>query len=411
MPSSSIVRSDDLRDGNRRRVLGTLRANGPCSPAQLAEHTRLSAASISSLTSQLAEQNVVTSSRQKSDNVSRGRPQSQIKLNASAGDIVTLNLAIDLVQVQRINYAGVALHNTALHTPLGSMSESTLVEFICKAVKKVMALDIGHPVQRIGVAFQGVTENATGALSWSPIIKHHNLKLGHILQSTFDIPVSVNNDCRLISEALSNSSADILGHSFATLLFSYGVGLGLYIEGKPFSGIRTSGLELGHLRFERNGSLCRCGRHGCIEAYAADYGILRLASGESIHETPAGRVEAAQIQELCKAGLAGNNPAEQAFAIAGAAIGDGLSTLFTLLDPMPVALVGRSVEGFELMRKGVKSVFAENNQGDVNIDDLLHCFDDAQPLLEDGLTSNTLSLLDTQFAYQTQSADALRSTS
>ncbi|MFK8083087.1 MAG: ROK family protein [Granulosicoccus sp.] len=399
MPSRSVVRSDDLRNGNRLRVLNCLRSRGPCSPAQLASHTQLSAASISSLTSQLAEQNIISSTRLKSENVGRGRPQSLITLDASAGDIVTLNLSIDLIQVQRSNYAGVLLHNTALYTSLRSLTEKQFLKLICKTLQEAIDLDLGHPVQRIGVAFQGVTENVTGNLAWSPIIVQNNLELGEILKSTFDLPVSVNNDCRLISEALSNHSSDKLGSSFATVLFSDGVGLGLYLEGKPFSGIRTSGLELGHLRFERNGALCRCGRKGCIEAYAADYGIVRLANGESIHEKPAGRVDTTQIQELCEAGTKGDGPAEQAFAIAGAAIGEGLSILFTLMDPMPVALVGRRVDGFELMRKGIRSVFTEHHQEEIPIDDLLHCFDESQPLLEDGLRINTLSIVDTQFAY------------
>lgn len=407
MNGSSIVRSDDLRNENRRRVLECLRSNGSCSPAQLADDTGLSAASISSLTSQMVDQGIVDSTRQTSVNMGRGRPQSLIELNALAGDIVTLNLAIDLIQVRRINYAGALLHDISLEIDSRSMKKSELLDVVCKNIKQVINLDIGNTVKSIGVAFQGVIENLTGTLTWSPIIHDENVHLGQVLQSTFKLPVSVNNDCRLISEALSHSSHNTLGNSFATVLFSDGVGLGLYIDGKPFSGIQTSALELGHLRFERNGALCRCGRKGCIEAYAADYGIERLANGLSIHEDPSGRVDAVQIKHLCDAGSAGDIPALQAFAVAGAAVGDGLFTIFTLLDPMPVALVGRSVDGFELMRKGINSAFNDNNKGSVPIDDLLHCFESAEPLLQGGLTINTLAMVDTQFAYLNQHANTV----
>lgn len=397
----NITRSDDLRNENRRRVLDALRASGPCSAAQLSDDTGLSAASISSLTSQLADQGIVTSGRLKSDNVSnsRGRPRSVIALDATAGDIVVVKLTIDNVSVHRVNYAGELLHSETLNIDTRLLSENELLDVSCNAVRRFIAMDESRNVARIGVAFQGVTENVSGVLAWSPIIAHANVNLGAVLQEAFQLPVTLNNDCRLIAEALSLNSAGLLGKSFATMLFSHGVGLGLYIDGKPFSGIRTSALELGHLCFERDGALCRCGKRGCIEAYAADYGIHRLATGQPIHDAPPGRLEEASINNLCKAGQAGDEPAKQAFVIAGAAVGEGLNTLFTLFDAMPVALVGRSQQVFELMRTGVHSVFRERAYMGTAIDDLLHCFDDADPLLQAGLIHNTLSSLDRQFAY------------
>ena len=401
MDGNSITRSDDLRNENRRRVLDALRSSGPCTAAQLGNDSGLSAASISSLTSQMADQGIVCSTRLKSSDggVSRGRPRSVIALDPTAADIVTLNLTIDTVSVQRVNYAGELLHADVLTIDSRSLTESELLDTICKAVKRCIDTDADISVAHIGVAFQGVTENASGVLSWSPIIAHQNVNIGAILQKTFQLPVTLNNDCQLIAEALSESSSDLLGDSFAMVLFSYGVGLGLYIEGKPFAGIRSSALELGHLSFERDGALCRCGKRGCIEAYAADYGIQRLASGQSIHDEPLGRVDSASIASLCQAAEAGEAPAIQAFAIAGAAVGEGLSTLYTLFDPMPVALVGRSQQLFELMRSGVNSVFRERALQGTTIDELLHCFDDAEPLLQAGLVHNTLSTLDRQFAY------------
>ena len=401
MEGNSITRSDDLRNRNRHRVLDSLRRNGPCSPAQLSDNTGLSPASISSLTSQMASQGLVHSTRTKSSDgsVHRGRPKSMITLDAAAGDIVTLTLTIDNITVQRISYVGELMYSDVLTVDSRSLPEAELLDITCNAVKSSIALEASNSVEHIGVAFQGVTENASGVLAWSPIIHETNVNLGAVLQQSFQLPVTLNNDCRLIAEALSRSSAELLGNSFATILFSHGVGLGLYIDGKPFSGIRTSALELGHLCFEREGALCRCGKRGCIEAYAADYGIQRLASGQSIHDNPAGRVDATTIMKLCEAGLAGDAPAMQAFAIAGAAVGEGLATLFTLFDVMPVALVGRSQQGFELMRSGINSVFRDNPVEGIAIDELLHCFDDDEPLLNAGLVHNTLSTLDRQFAY------------
>ncbi len=397
----NIVRSDDLRHENRRRVLNALRSGGPSSPASLAGITGLSAASISSLTSQLADQGIVYSKRQQNpgSKTTRGRPQSLIGLNGSAGDIITLNLAIDLIQVSRINYAGKVTSTQTNVLSTRDMTEEKLLELVNKAISKLILQEPDQPVRCIGVAFQGITENSSGTLLWSPIIQQQNVPLGTILQDKFKLPVTVNNDCRLISEALFVSNRQQLGNSFATVLFSHGVGLGLYIDGQPFSGVHSSALELGHIRFERGGALCRCGKGGCIEAYAADYGIQRLAAGNSINDNPLGRVDAAQINDLCDAALNNDEAAIQAFAIAGAAIGEGLATLFTLFDPMPVAIVGRSQRGVDMMLTGMSSVFHDQPGNTVVIDKILHCFDDAEPLLDSGLTHNTLANADRLIAY------------
>ena len=408
MDASSIVRSDDLRYENRQRVLDTLRSTGASSPAKLAEATGLSAASISSLSAQMADQGLVISSRPKLKSAgSRGRPQSLIDLDPSAGDVITLSLTIDLLSLQRINYAGELLHSHTIDIDSRRISEAQLLDTCQQATQSMMDFNTGNSVHSIGVAFQGVTENSTGILSWSPVIKHRNVKLGDMLQNKFKLPVSVNNDCRLIAEALHQSSQHIVGDSFATVLFSDGVGLGLYIDGKPFVGINSSALELGHLRFERKGALCRCTRQGCIEAYASDYGIVRLAEGQSIEDEPFGRVSKQRMNTLSDAAMAGDTPATQAFAVAGAALGEGLSTLFTLLDPMPVVLVGRSNVGVELMQAGISSAFRNQPDTMVDIDRLLHCFEDDEHLLQSGLTLNTLTMLDHQFAHNMHKPVAL----
>jgi predicted NBD/HSP70 family sugar kinase len=250
----------------------------------------------------------------------------------------------------------------------------------------------------IAVAFQGVTEHATGSLLWSPILHTTNVPLGAALENEFSVPISVENDCQLISQALSLKKQDQLGTSFATVLFSHGIGLGLFLGGKAFSGIRSSALELGHMLFERNGALCRCGKRGCIEAYAADYGIARLALGQSIEDSPTGRVSDEALQELIDKAHAGDKASIQAFVIAGAAVAEGLVNLFTLLDPLPVALIGHNVEAFELMQPGIRSVFQQSLPNEFDTASQLHFFNDEAELAEFGLIQNSLRHVDEQLS-------------
>lgn len=406
MNNNVMVRSDDLRNGNRRRVLACLRKTGRSHATELAKNTGLSAASISSLTAQLVEQNIVASSRSKHKSLvnARGRPQSLVELNANAGDIVTVSLSIDFLKVQRLDYTGAKVYEHHVTLDTRSLSEIELIDAICNAIDTCLCqqnLKRDVTARHIGMAYSGTTDHANGTLLWSPIVAHQNIQLGTELKRRFNIPVSITNDCCLIAEALNNTHQSTLGGTFATLVFSHGIGLGMFVDGKPFLGKNSSAMELGHLTFERNGALCRCGRNGCIEAYAADYGIERLVAGDSIDTPPSGRVEPSVFQNLRNAAKDKDIPAMQAFAIAGAAIGEGLSTLFTLFGPMPVALVGRDGDCLKLMEAGINSAFRDHSL-DQNIDELLHRFDATEPLLEAGLAMNTLSRLDHNHAYSTQ---------
>ena len=400
MPTSSIIRSDDLRSQNRRRILSTLRSHRACTQAQLSKFTGLSAASVSTLTTQLIEQGILLTQKipESGNAAGRGRPKSLLTLNHDAGTTVTVNITIDHIQVQRVNYAGDICASVSVSLNSRAQSKEDLLTTITEAIVSVCSVEQQKKLLHIAVAFQGVTEHATGSLLWSPILLVKDVPLGAVLEKRFSVPISVENDCQLMSQALSQKNQDQLGLSFATVLFSHGIGLGLFLDGKSFSGIRSSALELGHMLFERNGALCRCGKRGCIEAYAADYGIARLAVGQSIDDSPAGRVSEEALQHLVDKAREGDRASAQAFAIGGAAVAEGLVNLFTLLDPMPVALIGHNTEAFDLMREGIESVFKTSLPSEFDTQSMLHFFNNEAELVEFGLIQNSLRHVDGQLS-------------
>lgn len=402
MQPSSLIRSDDLRNENRRRLLDTLRAEGPCAPARMRALTGLSAASVSTLSSQMVEQGILLSERypnQQEKNL-RGRPRSQLSLNPAAGHVLTIALTIDRIRIRLVDYAGKICATREQHLDTRVLGATQLLAILNENIDELLSRHDGIRLRHIGIGFQGQTEHATGALLWSPIIRDHNVPLGAMLHQRYAVDISVNNDCRLIAQALSRSQAELLGDTFATVLFSHGVGLGLYINGQPFAGTRSSAMEIGHLRYQPQGALCRCGKRGCIEAYAADYGIERLAKGQPIDQKPAGRVTEASMGLLIAAAQTGEQPAIEAFVTAGKAVGEGLVNLFTLFDPMPVALVGHSDEAFDLMRTGIHAILDTHLSEGPEPSELLHRFTQDDPLLSQGLIDNSLNQVDRLFADQ-----------
>src|SRR6185295_10353909 len=144
----------------------------------------------------------------------------------------------------------------------------------------------------------------------------------------------------MIALALRSHDPERYRNDFIAILLSHGIGMGLVLRGELFIGTQSSGGEFGHMIHRPDGARCRCGRRGCVEAYAGNYAIWRSAHLQGEDEEPVADVSDADILALAAQARAGEGPERRAFAKAGEAIGFGLGSLFALIDPAPVAFVG-----------------------------------------------------------------------
>lgn len=401
MNKLNIIRSDDLRVENRHRILQSLRQMGPMSRVEIGKATGLSQAALSTLFGLMTEQGVITSENQNTKAQGRGRPKTTVSLNPQAGVAVTVALTIDQLSFSLINYAGELISRSNQSLQTRSLETKQLCQHISDGIKNELRHSHTKNLYSISIGFQGVTDTASTELLWSPILSMDKVPLGKLLKKQFGVPVNVHNDCGLIAKALYQQEKNKLGDSFAAVMFSQGIGLGIYLSGKPFTGAQSSALELGHVQFERDGALCRCGKRGCIEAYAADYGILRSATGLPPNEFPLGPISGSEFEQLTKAAIDGQERAITAFKIAGQAIGSGLATVFTLLDPMPVALVGQKTDVVNLLRPEIEKALNMVGRGENDYATLMHSYHNDTPLMHDGLIQEAMSIVDRQFAENT----------
>jgi len=398
MNSPNIMRSDDLRAENRHRILQTLRKQGPLSRAKIGKLTGLSQAALSTLFRHMTDQGYVTSESHTVDDRKRGRPKTTVALDPEAARVVTVAITIDTLSFCVVNYAGETISSEDQHLETTALDTQQLYRAISHGISKAIKPHNQACPTAISIGFQGVTDTSTGELLWSPILSVDNVPIGSMLKKKFNVPVTVHNDCGLIAKALYNQAQKPLGDSFAVILFTQGIGLGVYLAGKPFTGAHSSALELGHVQFEKNGALCRCGKKGCIEAYAADYGILRSAKGLPDTDIPTGQISDQKIEELITAANNNNQPAIEAFRLAGKAIGFGLATVFTLLDALPVALVGHNTRAVNLMRSDIEIALTTVGRSPTDYSNFLHCYHDDTPLLFDGLKLEAMATVDRVFA-------------
>jgi predicted NBD/HSP70 family sugar kinase len=257
----------------------------------------------------------------------------------------------------------------------------------------------------VAVAVQGVTDAEGSRLLWSPVTPLTDLPVADWFRDEFGVEVTVANDCNVLAGALRSDHPERFGDSFAAVLLSHGIGMGLYLKGGIFTGLKSSAAEFGHMCFELGGARCRCGRTGCIEAYAGDYAIWRAAKGADRQVVPEIDIDVETMRGLASAAKALDGPERAAYRAAGSAIGAGLRSLFSLLDPFPVAFAGSGVLAFELIEPAIREAIGAGAAGVSHWQIPMHCYPDEFPLIRRGALLSALTHIDNNVFGSTESQE------
>ena len=142
-----------------------------------------------------------------------------------------------------------------------------------EAVKKAgITMD---EVKGVGVGSPGVCNKDTGVVERAANLGFENLPICAMLSEMLGKKVYIENDANAaaLGEFIAGAAKDV--DSCVCITLGTGVGGGVIIDGKVFSGSNFAGTELGHTVIEVDGEPCSCGRHGCWEAYASATGLIR----------------------------------------------------------------------------------------------------------------------------------------
>lgn len=155
-----------------------------------------------------------------------------------------------------------------------------------------------------------------------------------ILGDAFDVPVFIENDCKVAALAEARLGAGRGAHSIFYATVGTGVGGGL-VRGGEIAALQDGGeCEIGHLPALAGGPLCGCGGTGCVEAICAGPGMLALAAGH-FSTTP----------EIFAAWRRGHAAASQLIEFCAGHLSRALASAMALLHPDRIVLGGGVASG------------------------------------------------------------------
>jgi predicted NBD/HSP70 family sugar kinase len=390
--------SDLVRRHNRGLVLETLRRHGPMARVGLGHVTGLSPASITSISaSMLAEGLLRIEGDVLGKRGQRGRPQTRLALNPAAAYVIALAISADGSKLAVADFAGTIVGSAQLDIDTFHLASGEFAPIIANRIRSYVQKH-GPPltsIARISIAIQGVADTNEGTIAWSPAFEARDIPVSWPLAKLLGIPCVIANNANRIADGLLAEDPGKYGGTSAVVFLGHGVGLGLILDGKVFEGASGRASEFGHMNHDPAGPLCRCGMHGCLEAFSADYGILRMARNDSHEDVGIHKpVPAGMMEEVQRAAEAGERRARKAFERAGEVLGFGLARLIALINPRLVVFTGPGTGGFHLMRASLEQALARSLVDDLRKDVAFEVMTGNRDLIVAGTLTDALNHLD-----------------
>lgn len=324
---------DPGRADGRSRVINTLVRMGPLSRADLARHAGLAPSTVTGLVTTLQDEGLVSLGARAATHAP-GRPGTLLSLQRSAGLVVGLDFGKRHFTVAIADLS----HEMLAEQWVGHEPDLPAGEHIAQArdlVDDALARLGADRSAVVGIAagIPGPVHQSTGSLGDSTILPGWvDLPAAEALSAAFGRPVHVDNDANIggLAEWMWGAARGTRHAIYVKL--ATGIGGGLIVDGTPYTGFGGTAGEIGHIRIEPRGAVCRCGRRGCLEAVTGS--ALVVSRVQIAHP------QVRTVDDVLALARAGDEHAVGVLAHCGTAVGTALGAVCNVLNPQVVVLGG-----------------------------------------------------------------------
>lgn len=218
----------------------------------------------------------------------------------------------------------------------------------------------------VGLGIPGMIDRERGLCLFSPNLFWRNVDVAGFWRGRFSCRLVVDNDVRLGAVAEAEWGAGRGARDLIFVALGTGIGSGLILGGEVYRGSRGLAGEIGHITVSRDGPVCNCGNHGCLEVYAAGPAIARRAQEAMASEPESllwrlagGNKEKVTAELVSLAADQGDELAQHIWEETGEYLGIGLASVATLLNPERIVVGGGVAQaGEKLFRPLVRTLKA-----------------------------------------------------
>ncbi len=220
-----------------------------------------------------------------------------------------------------------------------ALTPEGVMEALTASGRRMLAAHPEYTPEIIGVTIPGLADAEKGLWVEASFSGIRNLPVCGLLREAFGLPAYGENDAKAcaLAEKLYGEARGTDNFLYVTV--SNGVGGAVFADGRLLYGGGAAG-ECGHVTVVENGRTCKCGKKGCLEAYAAGPGIART------YEEHTGRRE--EGEEIARLARSGDAAAQEVFRLEGVYLGRMIGMAVNLLSPDLVVVGGGLSLAFDL---------------------------------------------------------------
>ena len=208
-------------------------------------------------------------------------------------DLGGTNIAVGIVnESKKIILKGSVPTNSSREGELIIKDMASLTEKLLKEAG-IAPADVAY----VGIASPGSVNGEEGVIEYANNLPFSKFPIAKIFKKYLPIKaVYVENDANAaaLGEALAGAAKGSNNSVMITL--GTGVGGGIIIDGKVYSGFNNAAGELGHIVIQHGGRPCSCGRRGCWEAYSSATALSQMTK-ETVIECEAKRIPTLMLDE------------------------------------------------------------------------------------------------------------------
>lgn len=347
-----IANLDFVKERNISAVYKAIIDNGSISRIQIARQCRLAAGSVTRITRQLMEADLIVEQEQQSSE--RGRratslapSQGQIQILAARAGRTKLHLGLcDLSGKLLAKYS----------EPIQPLNQVEFTEQLISTLQKFLKTHKKHIrcLAGVGITTPGLVNSAKGIITFMPHLSVNNLPLAEQVSDALGIPCFINNF--ISSMALAESHFGV-SRGFNNSLFvsvHNGVGAGMILDGKLYEGSTLAVGEIGHIQIDPLGERCYCGNFGCLETLVCNPAIEKRCHKLLEAGVPSILTQKADITAICEAANDGDQLANDLLKEAAGNLGRAIAMSVNLLRPDRVVLAGEICEASNIIHPVIK---------------------------------------------------------
>ncbi len=243
----------------------------------------------------------------------------------------------------------------------------------CLLIRKMqMDLDVlleensltAEELASIGISCGGPLDSKQGLVLSPPNLPGWDrIPVVRLFSEKYGIPVAVQNDANACALAEWKFGAGRGTRNMVFLTFGTGMGAGLILDGRLYTGTNDNAGEVGHIRLADFGPV-GYGKAGSFEGFCSGGGIAQLARMKAFEKLqmgiPAGycpsydSLESITARDVALAAAGGDPLAREVYRLSGEFLGKGLSVLIDILNPEMIVIGSIFERSGSLLRESME---------------------------------------------------------